>query len=180
MSTSVEEPPGSSAASTGDREVVVERVFNAPRDAVWQAFTDPAMVAQWWGRGHKLVIEKLELWPGGRWRFVEHADDGVHGFEGLYREVTAPERLVWTFAWDGTAGHAVLDTVTFEDLGDGRTKVVSRSVFQTSQERDAMLGFGMQRGRDQSYAALDRLLAEAAGTGGAGQIGSTRHGGEDV
>lgn len=167
MSTSIEGTQGSSAATPGDREVVVERVFNAPRHAVWQAFTDPEMIAQWWGRGHKLVVEKLELWPGGRWRFVEHADDGVHGFEGLYREVTPPERLVWTFAWDGMAGHAVIDTATFEDLGNGRTKVVSRSVFQTSEERDAMLGFGMQKGRDQSYAALDRLLAKAAGTRGA-------------
>jgi uncharacterized protein YndB with AHSA1/START domain len=77
------------------------------------------------------------------------------------------ERLAWTFAWDGMDGHAVLDTTTFEDLGDGRTKVVSRSLFQTPGERDAMLGFGMEKGRDQSFAALDRLLAKVAGTGGA-------------
>src|SRR5208283_1666788 len=176
---SVEPDLGQGALTPSDREVVVERVFNAPRHVVWRAFTEPEQLAQWWGRGNKLVIEKLDISPGGRWRFVEHADDGVHGFEGLYREVTPPERLVWTFAWDGMAGHAVLDTTTFEDLGNGRTKVVSRSLFQTSEERDAMLGFGMQKGRDQSYAALDRLLAEAAGTA-AGQIGSTQHGGEDV
>jgi uncharacterized protein YndB with AHSA1/START domain len=167
MSTSIEQGPGSSAATPGDREVVVERVFNAPRDRVWQAFTEPEQLAQWWGRGNKLVIEKLELRRGGRWRFVEHADDGVHGFEGRYREVTPPERLAWTFAWDGMDGHLVLDTTTFEDLGEGRTKVVSRSLFNTSEERDAMLGFGMQKGRDQSYAALDRLLATGAGTRGA-------------
>ena len=68
---------------------------------------------------------------------------------GLYREVTPPERLAWTFGWDGMAGHAVLDTTTFEDLGDGQTKVVSHSLFQTSEDRDAMLGFGMQKGRDR-------------------------------
>jgi uncharacterized protein YndB with AHSA1/START domain len=164
MSTSIERDSGSSAATPSDREVVVERVFDAPRAVVWQAFTDPELVSQWWGRGNKLVIEKLELRPGGRWRFVEHADDGVHGFEGVYREVTPPERLAWIFTWDGMAGHAVLDTTTFEDLGDGRTKVVSRSLFQTSGERDAMLGFGMEKGREQSYMALDRLLA-AGGTG---------------
>jgi uncharacterized protein YndB with AHSA1/START domain len=170
MSTPIDEASGSSAATASDREVVVERMFNAPRHVVWQAFTEPELLAQWWGRGNELVIEKLELWPGGRWRFVEHADDGVHGFEGLCREVTPPERLVWSFAWDGMAGHAVLDTTTFEEIGDGRTKVVSRSVFQTSEERDAMLGFGMEKGLDQSYAALDRLLAS----------GSTRLGGQDV
>ncbi len=64
-------------------------------------------------------------------------------------------------------GHVVLDTTTFEDLGDGRAKVVSRSLFKTSEERDAVLGFGMQKGLDQRYAALDRLLATAAGTRGA-------------
>jgi uncharacterized protein YndB with AHSA1/START domain len=172
MSTSIEGTAGSSAATPSDREVVVERVFNAPRDVVWQAFTEPELLAKWWGRGNKLVIETLELRRGGRWRFVEHADDGVQGFEGIYREVTPPERLAWTFAWDGMAGHAVLDTTTFEDLGEGRTKVVSQSLFQTSQERDAMLGYGMQKGLEQSYAALDRLLAEPAEP--------TRDGGEDV
>ncbi len=175
MNTSVKPDSGPGAPAPSDREVVVERVFDASREVVWRAFTEPGQLTQWWGRGNKLLIEELELWPGGRWRFVEHAADGVHGFEGLYREVTPPERLVWTFAWDGMAGHAVLDTTTFEDLGDGRTKVVSHSLFQTSEERDAMLGFGMQEGLDQSYAALDLLLAEAAGTT-AGQIGSTRQG----
>jgi uncharacterized protein YndB with AHSA1/START domain len=167
MSAAIDENSGSSAGTPSDREVVVERVFDAPRDVVWQAFTEPELVAKWWGRGNKLDIEKLELRPGGLWRFVEHADDGVYGFGGCYREVSPPERLVWTFAWDGMDGHVVLDTTTFEDLGDGRTKVVSRALFQTADERDAMVGFGMQKGLEQSYAALDRLLAMGAGTRGA-------------
>lgn len=148
-----------SAAAPGDRETVVERVFNAPRDVVWQAFTTPELIARWWGRGNKLVVEELELRPGGRWRFVEHTDDGVYGFEGRYREIAPPERLVLTFAWDGMTGHAVIDTTTFEDLGDSRTKVVVRSLFDNPQERDAMLDLGMETGLAQSYAALDRLLA---------------------
>jgi uncharacterized protein YndB with AHSA1/START domain len=179
MSEPSERGRGPNLATPGDREVVVERVFNAPRRVVWQAFTDPELVAQWWGRGNELIIEAFDLRPGGRWRFVERADDGQYGFEGIYREVTPPERLSWTFAWDGMAGHAVLDTTTFEDLGDGRTKVISRSLFETVEEREAMLGLGMEKGRDQSYAALDRLLAEAAGAAG-GQTGSAQHGGEDV
>jgi uncharacterized protein YndB with AHSA1/START domain len=149
-------------AARGDRETVIERVFDAPREAVWEAFTTPALVAQWWGRGNELVIEELDLRPGGRWRFVEHADDGVYGFEGSYREVTAPERLVYTFAWDGMSGHEIVDTTTFEDLGDGRTKVVSHSLFESTEERDGMLGLGMETGLAQSYAALDRLLAPSA------------------
>lgn len=163
MSSSIERGSGSSAAPASDREIVVERTFDSPRAAVWRAFTEPQQISQWWGRGHELVIEALDLRPGGRWRFVEHANDGVHGFEGTYREVTPPERIVWTFAWDGMTGHAVLETTTFEDLGDGRTRVISRSFFHAPEERAAMLGFGMQKGREQSYRALDRLLAGGPG-----------------
>jgi len=143
-----------------DREIHIERVFNAPRDRVWQAFTDPKLVAKWWGRGNKLVIERMEVERGGHWRFVEHGPDGVHGFEGRYREVTPPERLVHTFEWDGMPGYVALETAVFENLGDGRTKVVNTTLFHTSEERDGMLNSGMEQGLNQSYAALDGLLAE--------------------
>ncbi|WP_244238607.1 SRPBCC domain-containing protein [Corallococcus terminator] len=71
-----------------DREVRTERIFNAPRERVWKAMTDPALVVQWWGRGNTRVIERMEVQRGGHWRYVEHAPDGQHGFEGRYREVT--------------------------------------------------------------------------------------------
>lgn len=142
-----------------DREIRVERVFNAPRERVWRAYTDPKLVAQWWGRGNKLDIERLEVERGGHWRFVEHAPEGVEGFEGRFREVTPPERLVQTFEWDGMPGYVAIDTTTFEDLGDGRTRVVATSLFHTKEERDGMLGSGMEGGMSDSYAALDRLLA---------------------
>jgi uncharacterized protein YndB with AHSA1/START domain len=134
-----------------------------PRDRVWRAFTDPAVIAQWWGRGNKLVIERMEVERGGHWRFVEHGPDGVHGFEGRYREVTPQERLVQTFEWDGMPGYVAVETATFEDLGEGRTKVVTTSLFHTTEERDGMLRSGMEEGLNQSYAALDRLLASRAG-----------------
>lgn len=143
----------------GDREVRIERIFNAPRDRVWRAFTDPTLVAQWWGRGNKLVIERMEVERGGHWRFVEHAPDGVHGFEGRFREVSPPERLSYTFEWDGMPGHVVVETVTLEDLGDGRTKVVTVGLFHTTEDRDGMVSSGMEGGLNQSYAALDRVLA---------------------
>ncbi|HTG84916.1 MAG TPA: SRPBCC domain-containing protein, partial [Gemmatimonadales bacterium] len=82
-----------SITTPADRQVRIERIFNAPREEVWRAYTDPELVAQWWGRGNKLVIERMEVERGGHWRFVEHGPDGVHGFEGRYREVTPPERI---------------------------------------------------------------------------------------
>jgi uncharacterized protein YndB with AHSA1/START domain len=101
----------------------------------------------------------MEVVRGGHWRYVEHSPDGVHGFEGRYREVTPPERLVQTFEWDGMPGYVEVTTVTFEDLGDGRTKVVTTALFHTPEERDGMLSSGMEQGLNQSYAALDGLLA---------------------
>ena len=142
-----------------EREIRIERVFDAPRDRVWRAFTDPSLVAQWWGRGNKLVVERMELERGGHWRFVEHGPDGAHGFEGRFGDVEPPRRIVQTFAWDGMPTHVSLQTLELEDVDGGRTRVITRSLFMTPQDRDGMLHSGMDKGLAQSYAALDRLLA---------------------
>ena len=145
-----------------EREIRIERIFDAPRELVWRAFTEPELVAQWWGRGNRLDIERNEVERGGHWRFVEHGPEGVSGFEGRYREVSPPERIVQTFEWDGMPGYVAVNTAELEDLGDGRTRVVTTSLFHTTEERDGMLSSGMEQGLNQSYAALDRLLAELA------------------
>ena len=150
--------PNAQITTPSEREIRIERIFNAPRERVWKALTNPELVAQWWGRGNKLVIERMELKRGGHWRFVEHAPSGQHGFEGRYREVTPPSRVVQTFEWDGMPGHVVIETMELEDLGDGRTKLVNVSLFHTTEERDGMLKSGMEQGLNQSYAALDKLL----------------------
>jgi uncharacterized protein YndB with AHSA1/START domain len=142
-----------------DREIMMTREFDAPRDLVWNAFTEPEMVAKWWGRGNKLDIERMEVERGGHWRYVEHHEGGSDGFEGRYREVTPPERIVQTFEWDGMPGHVIVNSTTFEDLGGSRTRVVTASLFHTTDERDGMLQSGMEQGLSESYAALDRLLA---------------------
>jgi uncharacterized protein YndB with AHSA1/START domain len=146
-------------STPSDREIRVERIFAAPRERVWEAITDPELVKQWWGRGNTLVIERMEVKRGGHWRFVEHSPDGVHGFEGRYREVTPPERVVQTFEWDGMPGHVIIEDMRLEDLGDGRTRLVTVSLFHTNEERDGMMHSGMETGMNQSYEALDALLA---------------------
>ena len=151
--------PRAKVTTPTDREIRIERIFNAPRDRVWRAMTDPALVAQWWGRGNKLVIERLELKRGGHWRFVEHSDQGVHGFEGRFREVSPPDRIEQTFEWDGMPGHVAVQTMTLEDLGDGRTRLVTVSLFHTTEDRDGMAQSGMETGVNASYAALDKVLA---------------------
>ena len=152
--------PRATVSKPSDREIRVERVFNAPRERVWRALTDPEFIAQWWGRGEKLEIERFEPRRGGRWRFVVHGHGGPQGFEGRYREVTPPERVVQTFEWDGMPGHVIVETMTLQDLGDGRTKLVTLSLFHTSEERDGMYASGMEEGVSDSYAALDKLLTQ--------------------
>jgi len=144
-----------------DREIRIERTFDATRDRVWDAYTKPELLAQWWGRGNKVVIEKMEVERGGHYRYVEHHDGGSDGFEGRYREVTPKDRIVQTFEWDGMPGYVIINTVEFKDLGDGRTKLVTTSLFSSQDERDGFLKSGMEGGMNESYAALDRLLAKS-------------------
>jgi uncharacterized protein YndB with AHSA1/START domain len=148
------------------REILTERVFSAPRRLVVAAFTEPELIARWWGlRSTRTIVDQLDLRPGGAWRFVELAEDGAeHGFRGIYREVSLPDRLVYTFEWEGMPGHVVIDTVTFEDLGD-QTRVNVHSLFHSPEERDGMLNSGMERGLNESYQSLDMLLAERAAAG---------------
>ena len=158
MTTTTSTTPAVTVTTPSDREFRIERIFAAPRERVWRAITDPALVAQWWGRGNRLVIERDEVERGGHWRYVEHSPHGVHGFEGRYREVVPMERVSRTFEWDGMPGHVAVETATLEDLGDGRTRLVSVSLFHTTADRDGMLHSGMETGMNESFAALDRVL----------------------
>jgi uncharacterized protein YndB with AHSA1/START domain len=143
-----------------DREIKIERLFDAPRDRVFAAFTDPELIAEWWGpRGTTTIVDQMDVRPGGSWRFIIIDSDGTeNAFRGTYREVTPHERIVQTFEWEGMPGHVSVETATLEDLGD-RTKLTTTSLFHTSEERDGMIGSGMERGMNETYARLDELLA---------------------
>ena len=143
----------------GDREIITERVFEAPRERVFQAFIDPELIPRWWGRRQDTTtVDKMDVREGGDWRFVTEAPDGSHAFRGTYRVIEPPEKLEQTFEWEGMPGHVVVETATFEDLG-GRTRVRTRSLFHTTEERDGMLASGMEQGMNETYERLDELLA---------------------
>jgi uncharacterized protein YndB with AHSA1/START domain len=149
-------------AAEGEREVVTERVFDAPRELVFRAFVDPELVPRWWGRRDDVTtVDKMDVREGGDWRFLTDGPDGAHAFRGTYRSIQPPELLEQTFEWEGLPGHVVVETATFEDLGDGRTKVSTRSRFDTTEDRDGMLASGMEIGLGESYERLDELLAGA-------------------
>ncbi len=146
-----------------DREIRAERVFDAPRERVFAAYTDPALIPEWWGpHGTRASVEEMDARAGGAWRFVSHNSDGTEtGFRGVYREVSPPERIAQTFEWEGMPGHVSVETATFEDLGE-RTRVVSISVFHATEERDGMLESGMEKGMNETFERLDELLAKQA------------------
>jgi uncharacterized protein YndB with AHSA1/START domain len=93
-----------------DREIFTERVFDVPRERVFAAFTDPDLIPQWWGpRDTTTVVDKMDVRPGGDWRFVVRDSNGEEsGFRGTYREITPPERIVQTFEWEGMPGHVIV------------------------------------------------------------------------
>ena len=142
-----------------ERIIRLERIFDAPRDQVWRAWTEPELIAQWWGRGRKTVIEVMEVRKGGHWHFVVEGKSGTQSLRGRYREVTPPSRFVWTTEWDGMPGYVSIDTVELVDLGDGRTKIINTSQFLTDEEREAAMKSGMMEGVRDAYLALDRVLA---------------------
>ena len=142
-----------------DREVVMTKVFDAPRELVWRAYTDPKLIPRWWGpRYLTTTIDKMELKPGGAWRFVSREPDGSEfAFHGVFREILKPDRLSWTFEFEGNPGHVSVDTVTLEEL-DGRTKVTVTSLFENKADRDAMVASGMEGGATESTERLAELL----------------------
>lgn len=163
MTSDQQQAPTATLTTPTDREIHVERVFDAPRDQVFAAFTDPKLIPEWWGpRDTTTVVDQMDVRPGGSWRFVVRNSDGSEtGFRGTFREITPPVRVVQTFEWEGMPGYVSVDTATFEDLGD-RTKVTTTSLFHTTEERDGMLESGMERGMNESFARLDELLARLA------------------
>jgi len=142
-----------------DLEVVLIRVFDAPREAVFRAFTDPQAVPHWWGlRVNTTLVDEMEVRPGGRWRYVQRGPDGSeHGFRGEYREVAPPERVVATYEWEGLPGHVSTMTTRFEEHG-GQTRLVSTTVFASQADRDGMVQTGMERGSAIMYDRLEEYL----------------------
>ena len=151
-------------ATPGQQEIFITREFNAPRELVFKAFTDPKLYTQWLGpREITMTLEKFEPRNGGMWRYIHKDKDGnKYAFHGVYHEVTAPERIIDTFEFEGLPekGYVVLETVRFESLSGDRTKVTSQAVFQSVADRDGELQSGMERGVNDSYDRLDELLAK--------------------
>ena len=139
------------------------REFDAPRDLVFRAHTDPELLPQWLGPAkYKMTVERLDVRDGGQWRYINNGPDGEeYGFHGVFHGTPSPDNMVQTFEFEGAPGHVSLDTLTLEDK-DGRTLARGRSVFQSVEDRDAMFQGGMADGMNEGYRRLDELLARLA------------------
>ena len=150
-------------AEPGKQELFIKREFDAPRELVFRAHTDPDVYVKWCGpHDLTMTIEKWEARDGGSYRFTHERDSQKFAFLGVYHEIAEPERIIGTFEFDGLPerGHVILGTTKFEALPGGRTRLVHQSVFQSVQDRDGMIASGMERGVNEGYEKLDSLLAD--------------------
>jgi uncharacterized protein YndB with AHSA1/START domain len=153
-------------ADPGKQELFIVREFDAPRELVFKAHTDQKLYTRWLGPNNsKVSFEKFEPFDGGSWRFIDTDTEGrAFGFHGVYHEVTAPERIVGTFEYEGLPerGHVILETTLFEALSGNRTRVTTHSVYRSVEDRDGMIQAGMESGVVEGYNKLDELLKELA------------------
>jgi uncharacterized protein YndB with AHSA1/START domain len=149
-----------------EREIVMTRVFDAPRRLVFEAITRPEHVAQWWGpRSMTMVNCEMDFRPGGAWRFLLRGPDGnEYGFRGEYREITPPERLVQTYEFEGMPGHVSLETMNLVEQ-DGKTKMTVTCLYQSVEDRDGHYYSGMESGARESHDRLAELLSAMEGKG---------------
>ena len=149
-------------AEPGKQVILITRVFDAPRELVFKAVTDPKLLPQWWGpRYLSTQVDKMDVRPGGQWRFINRdAGGNAYAFHGVYHEVLAPERIIDTFEFEGLpeTGHVTLETMKLEELPGGRTRLTTQSVFQSVADRDGMLQGGMEEGVSDTYDRLAELL----------------------
>ena len=149
-------------AEKGVQELFMTREFDAPRELVFKAFSDPELLVQWLGpRDMTMTIDYIDNRTGGSYRFLHcNASGNEFGFNGVIHDVTEPERMIRTFEFEGLPerGHVSLETATFEALSGSRTKLTIHCVFKSVADRDGMVMSGMERGVVDSHERLDELL----------------------
>lgn len=144
----------------GRQDIIFRHVFDAPREVVWQALTDPSLIPNWYGpRIYEAIVDEMDVRPGGRWRFINRNAEGVEfGFHGVYHDVVAPERIVQTNEFEGMPGHVGLETGTLTET-DGKTLFESIALFPSVEDRDMNVANGMEWGARETYQRLEEVIA---------------------
>jgi uncharacterized protein YndB with AHSA1/START domain len=146
-------------AAPNQSTITMTREFDAPKALVYRCYTDPELIPNWWGpREYTTTVDKQETRKGGRWRYVQTQGDDVHSFNGVYHDAVEDELLIYTFEYEPMPGHVLLETITFEER-DGKTIVTDVTSFQSVEDRDGMMAYGMEEGAKTSMERMDELLA---------------------
>ncbi len=148
-------------AEPGTPQIIITREFDAPRDLVFRAFTEPELLVQWLGPYDLTMrVDRFEVRDGGRWRYVSSdADGNEYGFHGVYHGTPSPDRTVQTFEFEGVPGHVALEVLTLTER-NGRTLVRTVSTFESVEDRDGMVASGMESGVREGDERLEALLTE--------------------
>jgi len=158
---SIPQNPTTITAEPGRQELFITREFDAPRELIYRAHTDPELYVQWLGpRGYELKLESFEPESGGRYRYIQTDQNGNEfGFHGVFHEMSE-DLMIQTFEFEGLPerGHVTLDTMRLEELPGGRTRITIQSLFQSVTDRDGMIQAGMERGVNEGYERLDELM----------------------
>jgi uncharacterized protein YndB with AHSA1/START domain len=147
-------------AEPGIPQIMITREFDAPHELLFRAYTEPELLVQWLGpRDQAMTIDHFDVRHGGTWRYASRGADGIeHGFHGVFHGTPSLEDgIVQTFEYEGVPGHVCLETATFEDLG-GKTLLRLNSVYQSVDDRDAMIQSGMEDGVQEGFDRLDELI----------------------
>jgi len=154
-------------STPSDREIRLTRLFNAPRHLVFEAMSRPEHIKEWWGRlgdGYSVPVCEVDFRPGGAWRFVNRHPHGEAAFHGVYREIVAPERVVFTEIFeDFPDGESVVTSVLTEE--GGKTRLTATVVYPSVDVRDAVIASGMAKGAGISYDRLEDVLADLSARG---------------
>jgi uncharacterized protein YndB with AHSA1/START domain len=144
-----------------DLDIVISREFNAPQQLLWDCWAKPEHVKNWWGlHGSELKICDIDLRVGGAWRYVFAGEEPVHGFNGIFKAIEKPAKLEKTFIYEPMPNFPSLVFVTFEDLGNGRTRMKEITRHETKMGRDGHVQSGMEYGSRQSLDRLEFLLSQ--------------------
>ncbi len=142
-----------------DKQILIEREFDAPKELVYKAYTTPELIKRWWaGKRGEVTLVEVDLRVGGGWRYVMNASSGDFevGFHGEYREIVPNERLVSTEVYEGMPDAEALDTLTLTEE-NGRTKLSILVEHQTQEHRDGHIESGMEGGMQESMDALEEV-----------------------
>jgi len=155
------------AVSTpSEQEICMTRLFDAPRQLVFEAMSKPEHVKRWWGRlgeGYSVPVCEIDLRVGGRWRFVNRHPRGEAAFHGEYREIAPPDRIVFTEIFEAFPDTVSVVTAVLTEEG-GQTRLTATVSYPTKEVRDMVLESGMARGAGISYDRLEDLVAELQGS----------------